>query len=231
MESTAFFETKVSLTPKDMNHLGTKSVEDILLGKVQAKLEKKCSSHGFVLPGTLKLISRSVGYFEAARFTGEAVYYVKAEGRVLYPADGVEVVGVVIRKNKMGMYVNYRDAVRIQIPRDLHLGNEEYESVELGENVRVALKKSKFQVNDEFILATGIFMGREGIDSEAVNEAAAEEEAAAESAGEEEEEEAAAESAGEEEEAEEEAEEESGAESAGEEEAAAEESAAEEESA
>ena len=230
MESTAFFETKVSLTPKDMNHLGTKSVEDILLGKVQAKLEKKCSSHGFVLPGTLKLISRSVGYFEAARFTGEAVYYVKVEGRVLYPADGVEVVGVVIRKNKMGMYVNYRDAVRIQIPRDLHLGNEEYESVELGENVRVALKKSKFQVNDEFILATGIFMGREG-GKEAEEEAAVEEEAAAESAGEEEE--TAAESAGEEEEeeaaeesgGEEEAEEESVAESAGEEE---EESAAEE---
>ena len=225
MESTAFFETKVSLTPKDMNHLGTKSVEDILLGKVQAKLEKKCSSHGFVLPGTLKLISRSVGYFEAARFTGEAVYYVKAEGRVLYPADGVEVVGVVIRKNKMGMYVNYRDAVRIQIPRDLHLGNEEYEAVELGESVRVALKKSKFQVNDEFILATGIFLGREGADSGAVEEKEVEEEAAVESAGEEEEEEAAEESGGEEEEAEEE----SVAESAGEEEAAAEESAAEEE--
>ena len=215
MESTAFFETKISVAPKDLNTLGTKTVDEILLGKIQAKLEKKCSTHGFVLPGTLKLLSRSMGYFEAARFTGEVVYYVKAEGRVLYPVDGAEVVGEVIRKNKMGMYVNYRDAVRIHVPRDLHLWNEEYEEVGLGEKVRVALKKSKFQVNDTFILATGVFMGREGVAAaveESEEEAAGEEEAAAE------EEEAAEESAGEEEAAEE---------SAGEEEAA-EESAAEE---
>ena len=208
MQSTAFFETKVSITPKDLNTLISKPMDELLLEKVTAKLENKCSSHGFVLPGTIKLVSRSVGYFEAARFTGDAVYYVKAEGQVIYPTDGYEVVGEVIRKNKMGLYVVHRNAIRIQVPRDLHIGSEEYESVEIGDRVKVILRRSKFQVNDEFILATGEFVERVGAkEGEAAEEEAAEEEATEEAA-----EEEAAEEEGEEEEAAEEGEEETGAE-------------------
>ena len=159
MESTAFFEKKISLTPKDLNKVGEEAPIDALLEKkLSAMLEEKCSEHGFVLPGTIKLISRSMGYFEAARFTGDAVYYVKAEGRVLYPADGFEVDGKVLRKNKMGLYVKYRDALSIQVPRDLHLGDEDFDSVQIGDTVRIILKKSIFQINDPFILTNGTFV-------------------------------------------------------------------------
>jgi hypothetical protein len=159
MESTAFFEKKICLSPKDLNRVKSSSLEDIILEKARVLLEEKCSEHGFVLPGSIKLISRSMGYFEPARFTGDVVYYVKTEGSVIYPADGVRVVCEVIRKNKMGLYVVYRDAIRIQIPRDLHIGNEEYEAVNIGDKVEVELKRSKFQVNDAYILASGVFIG------------------------------------------------------------------------
>ena len=128
-------------------------------------MENKCSEHGFVVPNTVKLISHSVGYFEPARFTGDAVYYVKAEGMVLYPADGIIVDGEVIRKNKMGLYLNYRDGLRIQVPRDLNLTEElkeEFETVEIGDVVRVNLKKSLFQINDEYILTNGLFIKKVG---------------------------------------------------------------------
>ena len=158
MESTAFFEKKISLTPKDLNKLKTTTIEELLLEKAREIVESKCSEQGFVLPGSVKVISRSMGYFEPARFTGDAVYYVKLEGQVVYPVDGVRVIGEVIRKNKMGLYVIYKDAVRIQVPRDLHLGNEEYEQVAVGDNVEVELKRSKFQINDPYILASGLFV-------------------------------------------------------------------------
>ena len=125
-------------------------------------IENKCSEQGFVLPGTIKLLSRSMGYFEAARFTGDAIYYVKLEGKIIYPADGVRVIGEVIRKNKMGLYVDYRKAVRIQVPRDLHIGSEEYENVEVGDTIEVELKRSKFQINDPYILASAIFIEKKG---------------------------------------------------------------------
>jgi len=164
MESTAFFEKKIGLTPTDFNKLKDVPIEEILTTKSKEIMENKCSEHGFVLPGSIKLLSRSMGYFEAARFTGDAVYYVKLEGRVVYPADGVRVVGNVIRKNKMGLYVEYQKAIRVQVPRDLHLGNEEFDSVEIGDDVLVELKRSKFQINDPYILASGIFIRKNSSD-------------------------------------------------------------------
>lgn len=158
MESTAFFEKKINLTPSEFNEIKTSSIDSLLEKKAKELVENKCSEQGFVLPGTIKLLSRSMGYFESARFTGDAVYYVKLEGKIIYPADGVRVIGEVIRKNKMGLYVDYRKAIRIQVPRDLHIGSEEYDEVEIGDTVEVELKRSKFQINDPYILASAIFI-------------------------------------------------------------------------
>jgi len=157
MESTAFFEKKLSLTPSDFNKVKLSSVDVILLQKAKDSMEKKCSEQGFVLPGTIEMLSRSMGYFEAARFTGDAIYYVKLQGKVIYPVDGIRVKGEVIRKNKMGLYVDYKQAIRIQVPRDLHIGMIEYENVKIGDIVDVELKRSKFAINDSYILASGIF--------------------------------------------------------------------------
>ena len=161
MESTAFFEKKISLTPSDFNEVKTTPIEEILLRKARESIENKCSEHGFVVPGSLQLLSRSMGYFESARFTGDAIYYIKLEGKIIYPVEGVQVLGKVIRKNKMGLYINYNDAIRIQVPRDLHLNEPEFEEVQIGDNVYVELKRSKFAIHDAYILASGLFIRKE----------------------------------------------------------------------
>jgi hypothetical protein len=166
MESTAFFEKKINLTPREFNEIKSQTVQDLLTKKAIQMMEEKCSEHGFVLPGTVKLLSHSMGHFEAARFTGDAIYYVKLEGRVIYPADGVRVTGEVIRKNKMGLYINHRNAIRIQVPRDLHIGNQEYDGVQIGDQVEVELKRSKFAIQDAYILASGMFLRLHGAESE-----------------------------------------------------------------
>jgi hypothetical protein len=166
MESTAFFEKKINITPREFNEIKSQTVQELLTKKAIQMMEEKCSEHGFVLPGTIKLLSHSMGHFEAARFTGDAIYYVKLEGRVIYPADGVRVTGEVIRKNKMGLYINHRNAVRIQVPRDLHIGNQEYDGVQIGDQVEVELKRSKFAIQDAYILASGMFIRLYGEDAE-----------------------------------------------------------------
>lgn len=160
METTVFFEKKVSITPKELNRVKTEPIDDILLQKAVQMIENKCSEQGFVLPGSVSLLSRSVGYFEAARFTGDSNYYVKLQAKVLYPVDGVRLYGEVIRKNKMGLYVNYNNAIHIQIPRDLHIGDEEFDKVEIGQYVLVELKRSKFAINDAFILSSGKYISK-----------------------------------------------------------------------
>lgn len=184
MEQLAVFEDKVMLTPADLSREIT-SFDDILLEKLKTSLEGKCSRHGYVLPGTLELLSRSMGSAEKGRFTSDFLYYIKAQGKVLNPPDGFQIEGEVARKNKMGLYVIINNAIRIMIPRDLHIGNEEFDQIQLGDVVRVEIKKSRFQVNDTHILSIGQYLqtvhsvGPAGPSSEAAA-AAAEVEAEAE---------------------------------------------------
>lgn len=162
MEYKAVFEEQVSLNPKDMR-VKIESVEDLVRDKLQARLEGRCSRHGYVEPGTVTILSRSMGSLEKGRFTGSFIFNVQAEGTVLNPPDGTILEGEVIRKNKMGIYVSYKDAIRVIVPRDLHIGDEAFEMVEIGEKVQVEIKKSRFQVNDPYILSVGLFRSSKGV--------------------------------------------------------------------
>jgi DNA-directed RNA polymerase subunit E'/Rpb7 len=162
MEYKAVFEEQVSLNPKDMR-VKIESVEDLIRDKLQARLEGRCSRHGYVEPGTVIILSRSMGSLEKGRFTGSFIFNVQAEGTVLNPPDGTILEGEVIRKNKMGIYVSYKDAIRVIVPRDLHIGDEAFEMVEIGEKVQVEIKKSRFQVNDPYILSVGLFRSSKGV--------------------------------------------------------------------
>jgi DNA-directed RNA polymerase subunit E'/Rpb7 len=169
MKYTALFEEQVALTPKDLCH-DIASFDDLLKEKLQVKLEGKCSRHGYVISGTLSILSRSMGSMERGRFTGSILYYIQAEAEVLNPPEGQLIDGVVIRKNKMGMYVSYSvkegdseaEAIRVIVPRDLHIGDEAFEAVEIGERVKVQIKKSRFQINDPYILSVGMFVSSAG---------------------------------------------------------------------
>jgi len=181
MEQIAIFEEKVAISPGDLRPEIT-SFDDILLSKVKKLLEGKCSKHGYVIPDSLELLSRSMGSAEKGRFTSDFLYYLKVLGKVYNPPDGLQVEGEVIRKNKMGLYVIIKDAIRIMVPRDLHIGNEEFDSIEIGDKIIIEIKESRFQVNDTHILSIGEFVG---MVSGALGSASAEAEEAAEEAGEE----------------------------------------------
>jgi hypothetical protein len=59
------------------------------------------------------------------------------------------------------MYIDYQGAIRVMVPRDLHIGEVEFNDlVKVGDTVRVEIKKSRYQVNDTSILSVGIFKGR-----------------------------------------------------------------------
>jgi DNA-directed RNA polymerase subunit E'/Rpb7 len=158
MESDAFFEQRVTFTPKELNFVEKKSINELILSKLRDLIENKCSKHGFVLPGTTEILSRSLGRVENGRFTGAFVYQVQARGKVLVPVDGAIVRGTILKKNKMGIYVYYKNAFRIMIPRDFHLGDEFYENLKIGDEIEVELKKSRFQINDNYIISVGILV-------------------------------------------------------------------------
>jgi hypothetical protein len=161
MESEAFFQEKVYLTPKDLRNEIT-SVDTILLNKVKQRLEQRCSPHGYVLPGTLELLTRSAGMVDSGRFSGDWAFLIKAKGRVLHPPEGTSVEVEVLKSNKMGIYAVYENAIRLMVPRDLHLGDEEFDQLRVGDRIRVEIQKSRFQLRDPFIVSVGLYRGRAG---------------------------------------------------------------------
>lgn len=162
MEQPSLLERKLELTVKEMNRVknakGPDSIDGILRMKIRDELEGKCSEHGYVKVGTVEILSRSAGYYEPGRFTGNCIFDTKAKATVFYPVDGAEVIGKVLMKNKLGLFVGMGDVLRIIIPRDLHIGDLSYEEVQPQDKIRFVLKKTKFQINDPHILGTGQFL-------------------------------------------------------------------------
>jgi len=160
MELDIQFETKVTLTAKDMGK-DIEVLDDILTKKIKEQYEGRCSRNGYVLPNSVQMISRSMGMVEKGRYTGDVLFYAEASAKVLQPPDGIVIEGTVIRQNRMGMYIDYQGAIRVMVPRDLHIGEVEFNDlVKVGDTVRVEIKKSRYQVNDTSILSVGIFKGK-----------------------------------------------------------------------
>ena len=158
--------TQLKDLEKEMKELANKwkkaegTEKESLLSKLKDKLENKCSRNGYVIANSLKILSRSLGKASLGRYVGDYVFYVQLQGDVLNPPDGIVIEGEVISKNKMGLYINYKNAIRVIVPRDLHIGNEEFDSVSVGTSIKVEVKKSRFQVNDESILSVGLFISK-----------------------------------------------------------------------
>ena len=162
METEAFFQEKVYLTPKDLRN-DIESVDDILVLKLKERLEQRCSPHGYVIPGTLEILTRSTGMVDAGRFSGDWAFRVKAKGHVLNPPEGTRVEVEVLKSNKMGVYAVYENAIRLMVPRDLHLGDEEFDALKVGDRIKVEIQKSRFQLRDPFIVSVGIYRGMSGM--------------------------------------------------------------------
>jgi DNA-directed RNA polymerase subunit E'/Rpb7 len=162
METSVVFEQKISISPREFNQLGNQKLDALLLKKFADENEGRCSVHGWVVPDTLSILSRTMLQTEGGRFTGDLVSWIQVEGKVIYPVDGARMKGYVLKKNKMGIFVMYGEAIQIMVPRDLHIGNEEFDRVQIGEQVEVEIKKSRFQVKDPHILSVGLFIGRTG---------------------------------------------------------------------
>lgn len=158
MYKTVFLEERVSLTPTDLSV--KQAIDDLLLNRLKTKLESKCISSGFVKQDSLEILHRSMGGAENGRFTGNYMFYVKLRCKVFHPETDTGVDCRIIKVNKMGAYAVYDEAMRVLLPRDLHLGNVEFDSLEPEDTVNIKVLRSRFQTNDPYISSVGLFVSR-----------------------------------------------------------------------
>jgi hypothetical protein len=58
------------------------------------------------------------------------------------------------------------------VPRDLHLGDDEFDSLKVGDRIKVEIQKSRFQLRDPFIVSVGVYRGNAGAPTRVKNSTA-----------------------------------------------------------
>ena len=165
----AIFDMKVSLTPQEMNRIRAVSETDdppysVLLESVRTKLEGRCSTHGWVIPQSLEILSRSMGHLENGRYTGNIIFHVQLKADVLNPVNGDIITASVETVNDMGIMAIYShqvkdvqyEAIKVLVVKE---GNDNFATKTKKEEIVIRLEKSRFQVNDEHILSVGKLEG------------------------------------------------------------------------
>ena len=156
MYSTIYLDERVPILPSELNNIRSEEgIKDILLTKLKEKHEGKCNANGYVKPNSIELIARSMGQAENGRFTGNLIYDCKIKCEILFPVAGTVIEGIVLKVVKMGAYVVHEEAIRILLPRDLHINDPNFDTILQGTKVKVRIERSRFQVHDLFIMAVG----------------------------------------------------------------------------
>ena len=160
--NSVYLDQRVSLTPMEFREAAA-DIDGFLLNKMKKNVEGKCCTHGFVREGSMQILARSMGQAEHGRFTGDFLFYCKIKMECLLLHEGQLAEGQILKMNKMGAYAllteggQTLEAVRILLPRDLHLGNVAFDGLQVGSTIQMRILRSRFQANDAFIQAVGLF--------------------------------------------------------------------------
>ena len=159
-----YMDERVALSPAEFGKAAS-DIDTYLTDVISKKLEGQCCAHGYVRPGSTEIMARSMGQAEHGRFTGDFIFMCKVKVACLLPHANQVFDCRILTMNKLGAYVlivddgRLREAMRILVPRDLHLGNEEFDGLQVGQGIRVRLLRSRFQANDPYIQGVGMYEG------------------------------------------------------------------------
>lgn len=171
MYHTIYLDERIALTSTEVNQIHkAEDIHDLLTTKLKERHESKCNTNGYVRPESVGLIARSMGMAENGRYTGNLLYDCKMKCEVLYPKGGMVMDVLVIKVTKMGVYAVFEEAIRVLVPRDIHLGNTEFDNIQEGDMITIKLERSEMKTNAPFIMAVGTLVSNGSSTQEADKE-------------------------------------------------------------
>ena len=123
-----------------------------LLAQLKSNFEGKCSSEGYVQPQSITILSYSMGRSNYVK--GGVDYEVSFQADVCFPHPGQVFKAPVTLRSKIGIHADLQP-LKILIPRDLHIGNDEFDSVELNQDIEFEVADATFKQQDKDIIVIG----------------------------------------------------------------------------
>jgi DNA-directed RNA polymerase subunit E'/Rpb7 len=138
----------VHLVAKDLK----RNIEASLLAQLRHKHEGRCVSEGYITRRSITVVDHSLGRINLIR--GGLEYVVKFQADVCLPHPGQVFRATVSLKSKIGLHAELAP-LKILLPRDLHIGNGEFDEAAEGQEVGIEVIGSRFQQGDESIVVLG----------------------------------------------------------------------------
>jgi DNA-directed RNA polymerase subunit E'/Rpb7 len=134
-----------------------RSIAPSLLGQLKMQVEGKCGMEGYVAKDSITILSHSLGRVNTLE---EGVSYrVEFQADVCMPHPGQQFRVPVMFRSKIGVHCEL-DPMKILLPRDLHLGNADFDAIEENEEIDIEVIGSQFQQQDTYIYVLGTLKRR-----------------------------------------------------------------------
>lgn len=134
-----------------------KNIQASLLSQLRMTYEGKCITEGFIQPNSITITNYSLG--RANYIKGGIDYDVTFQADLCMPHAGQRFKAPVKLRSKIGIHAK-TPPIEVLIPRDLHLGNEEFENVKIDEDIEFEVVGSQFKQDDDTIVVVGRLLSK-----------------------------------------------------------------------
>lgn len=137
-------------------HIHSKFIQKNMLPSILAQLkmnmEGRCSSEGYIQRDSVTVLKYSLG--RTSYTNGGIDYDVTFQADVCLPHPGQVFKATADLRTKIGIHAE-STPLKILIPRDLHIGNQEFETVEVGQEFEFEVIGPQFKQQDKVIVVVG----------------------------------------------------------------------------
>ena len=143
----------LTVPPKYMQ----RNIQSSLLSQLKGQVEGRCGIEGYVQPKTSVILEYSMGGCSILR--SGVTYEVRFQADICYPRKGQVLRVPVIFRSKIGVHAE-QSPLRVLLPRDLHIGNSEFEAIQEKDEVEFEVLGAEFKQNDEQVFVLGKLIKR-----------------------------------------------------------------------
>jgi len=128
-----------------------------ILAQLKMNFEGKCSAEGFIQRNSITIVNYSLGRTNYIK--GGVDYDVQFQADVCMPHAGQIFKAPVTVRSKIGIHAE-TPPIKVLIPRDLHIGNADFENVKVDEVIEFEVIGSSFKQQDRDIIVVAKLLSK-----------------------------------------------------------------------
>jgi DNA-directed RNA polymerase subunit E'/Rpb7 len=135
------------------------NIQQTILNILKTEFEGKCSNEGYIQKNSINIIEHSIGIANENHIIYDATF----EASVCYPVEDQIINCRIDNITKAGVKAVLSETdnpIVVFAARDLHLDNDEFNSLTIGDQINVSIIGTRFEIYDQYISAIAKFINK-----------------------------------------------------------------------